>query len=353
MLENPEPDALDFIDEFKLNLFSDEIFVFTPNGELKTLPSGATALDFAYEIHTEIGHTCIGTKVNNKLVALSHQLKSGDQVEIITSKKNKPQKDRLNFVITARAKSKIKGSIRSQQKEAASEGKEIFERKLKRYKITANTDNLNKILAFYGLNDGQDFYYRIAKDNIDLTKLKEFTKDRGKIKKSPVKQEKGKTLEELVRQTRGKKDTLVIGDELQKIDYKLSKCCNPISGDDVFGFITINEGIKIHRVNCPNAIQLMSNYAYRIVKARWTSQELIAFLAGLKLTGIDDLGLVSNVTKIISKDLNVNMRSIGFDSKDGIFEGTIMLYVHDTDHLTNLINKILKVKGISTVDRIH
>ena len=159
MLENPEPDALDFIDEFKLNLFSDEIFVFTPKGELKTLPSGATALDFAYEIHTEIGHTCIGTKVNNKLVALSHQLKSGDQVEIITSKKNKPQKDRLNFVITARAKSKIKGSIRSQQKEAANDGKEIFERKLKRYKITLNTDNLNKILAFYGLNDGQDFYY--------------------------------------------------------------------------------------------------------------------------------------------------------------------------------------------------
>lgn len=188
---------------------------------------------------------------------------------------------------------------------------------------------------------------------IDLTKLKEFTNNQGLTKKALPKKETGKTLEELVKQTRGKKDSLVIGDELQKIDYKLSKCCNPIPGDDVFGFITISEGIKIHRINCPNAIQLMSNYAYRIVKARWTSQELIAFLAGLKLTGIDDVGLVSNVTKIISKDLNVNMRSIGFDSNDGVFEGTIMLYVHDTDHLTNLINELSKVNGISTVERIH
>jgi len=353
MLENPEPDALDFIDEFKLNLFSDEIFVFTPKGDLKTLPTGATALDFAYEIHTEIGHTCIGTKVNRKLVALSYQLKSGDQIEIITSKKNKPQKDRLNYVITARAKSKIKGAIRSQQKASASEGKEIFERKLKRYKINLNTENLNKILAFYGIGDSQELYYRIAMEIIDLTKLKEFTNNQGLTKKALPKKETGKTLEELVKQTRGKKDSLVIGDELQKIDYKLSKCCNPIPGDDVFGFITISEGIKIHRINCPNAIQLMSNYAYRIVKARWTSQELIAFLAGLKLTGIDDVGLVSNVTKIISKDLNVNMRSIGFDSNDGVFEGTIMLYVHDTDHLTNLINELSKVNGISTVERIH
>jgi GTP pyrophosphokinase len=183
--------------------------------------------------------------------------------------------------------------------------------------------------------------------------LKDFTLEQGKIKSSPKKAKPGKSLEELVKKTRGKSHTLVIGEELQKIDYKLSPCCNPIPGDDVFGFITISEGIKIHRVSCPNAIQMMSNNAYRIVKARWTNQELIAFLVGLKITGIDDMGLVNNITKIISTDLNVNMRSIGFDSDDGVFEGTIMLYIQDTNHLTDLMKKLKKVKGVNGVERIH
>lgn len=353
LLENPEPDALDFIDDFKMNLFADEIFIFTPKGDLKTLPTGATALDFAYDVHTQIGNQCIGTKVNRRLVPLSHVLKSGDQVEIITSRKNKPKEDRLNYVITARAKSKIKASIKADQKKAAGEGREILERKMKNLKITADDSNINKLLVFYGIRDSQDLYYRVAIGKLDLKRLKEFTQEQGKIKKSPSKPKSEKTLEELVKRTRGKTDTLVIGEELQKIDYKLSPCCNPIPGDDVFGFITINEGIKIHRVSCPNAIQLMSNYAYRIVKARWTNQELIAFLAGLKITGIDDMGIVSSITKIISTDLNVNMRSLGFDTDDGVFEGTIMLYVHDTNHLTDLINNLKKVKGVNKVDRIH
>ncbi|MBL4755487.1 MAG: bifunctional (p)ppGpp synthetase/guanosine-3',5'-bis(diphosphate) 3'-pyrophosphohydrolase [Flavobacteriales bacterium] len=353
LLENPEPDALDFIDDFKMNLFSDEIFVFTPKGELITLPAGATALDFAYEIHTQIGNQCIGTKVNRRLVPLSSELKSGDQVEVITSIKNRPKEDRLKYVITARAKSKIKASIKAEQKKAAVDGREILERKLKNLKINADVANINKLLQFYGIRDSQDLYYRVAIGNLDLKKLKEFTQEQGSIKTSPTKPKSGKSLEELVKRTRGKSDTLVIGEELQKIDYKLAPCCNPIPGDDVFGFITINEGIKIHRVNCPNAIQLMSNYAYRIVKARWTNQELIAFLAGLKITGIDDMGIVNNITKIISTDLNVNMRSLGFDSEDGVFEGTIMLYVHDTTHLTDLITNLKKVKGVSRVERIH
>jgi len=353
LLENPEPDALDFIDDFKMNLFSDEIFVFTPMGELRTLPAGATALDFAYDIHSQIGNQCIGTKVNLRLVPLSHELKSGDQVEVITSKKNKPKEDRLNYVITARAKTKIKASIKAEQKKAAIDGKEILERKMKNLKIHVDSANINKLLVFYGLKDSQDMFYRVAIGNLDLKKLKDFTLEQGKIKSSPNKAKSGKSLEELVKKTRGKSQTLVIGEELQKIDYKLSPCCNPIPGDDVFGFITISEGIKIHRVNCPNAIQMMSNNAYRIVKARWTNQELLAFLVGLKITGIDDMGLVNNITKIISTDLNVNMRSIGFDSDDGIFEGTIMLYVQDTNHLTGLIDKLKKVEGVKGVDRIH
>lgn len=353
LLKNPEPDALDFIDDFKMNLFSDEIFVFTPMGDLRTLPAGATALDFAYDIHTQIGNQCIGTKVNRRLVPLSHELKSGDQVEIITSKKNKPKEDRLKYVITARAKSKIKASIKAEQKKAAVDGREILERKMKNLKIHVDSANINKLLSFYGVKDSQDMFYRVAIGNLDLKKLKEFTLEQGKIKSSPRKAKPGRSLEELVKRTRGKSDTLVIGEELQKIDYKLSPCCNPISGDDVFGFITIAEGIKIHRVNCPNAIQMMSNNAYRIVKARWTNQELIAFLVGLKITGIDDMGIVNSITKIISTDLNVNMRSIGFESDDGIFEGTIMLYVQDTTHLTDLMKKLKKVKGVNGVERIH
>jgi len=345
LLENPEPDALDFMDDFRLNLFADEIFVFTPKGELKTLPLGATALDFAYEIHSEVGNKCIGTKVNRKLVPLSHQLKSGDQVEIITSNKHTPKEDRLKYVITGRAKSKIKAALKAEERIAAREGKEILERKMKHAKIHFTKENINELLKFYTVTSSQELFYRVAQGNLDLKKLKTFTLEKGSIKKTPQKRARKNTLEELVLKTRGKSDTLVIGEELQKIDYKLSQCCNPIPGDDVFGFITIGEGIKIHRINCPNAISLMSNYAYRIVKARWTSQEMLAFLAGIKLTGIDEVGVVNNITKTISKDLNVNMRSIGFSSDDGVFEGTIMVYVQDTKHLTN--------RGVQTVERIH
>ncbi len=352
MLENPDSNALDFIDDFKLNLFADEIFVFTPKGELKTLPVNSTALDFAYEIHSAVGSRCIGAKINHRLVPISHKLNSGDQVEILTSEKQSPKEDWLSFVVTAKAKSKIKTALKEEKKILADQGKEILERKLRHIKMGASDFNMNDVLLYYKLPSAFEFYYRIAMDAVDLKQLreaidfKETNKHRTQTRTEP-------TLEELVRNVRGSSDMLVIGENLDKIDYKLSPCCNPIPGDDVFGFITINEGIKIHRVNCPNAIQLMSNYAYRIVKAKWTGQKQLSFLAGIRITGMDDVGVVNNITKVISSELKVNMRSISIDSNEGLFEGTIMLFVNDTEHLTKLMKKLKALNGILGVSRIN
>jgi len=351
MLENPDPNALEFIDDFKLNLFSDEMFVFTPKGDMKTLPVNSTALDFAFEIHTKVGEHCIGAKVNHKLVPLSHELASGDQVEILTSSKQVPKDDWLSFVITAKAKSKIKNSLKDQRKKIAEEGKEIMSRKFDRHKLDFNNQVINEFCAFLKLPSSQELFYRAALGNVDVEEIKEFIK----FRESPVKKRRkaeAPKIEQLVTSARGKTDMLVIGDDLQKLDYNLAPCCNPIPGDDVFGFITVGEGIKIHRVNCPNAIKLLSNYAYRVVKAKWVNDQLISFLAGLKITGTDELGIVNNITKVISNENNVNMRSINFDTDDGLFEGTIMIYVHDTKHLNHLISNLKKVKGINRVERI-
>ncbi|HVA98256.1 MAG TPA: bifunctional (p)ppGpp synthetase/guanosine-3',5'-bis(diphosphate) 3'-pyrophosphohydrolase [Bacteroidia bacterium] len=352
LLESPEDNAMDFIDDFKLNLFAEEIFVFTPKGEMKSLPANATALDFAFDIHTKVGEKCIGAKVNHKLVPLSYKLKSGDQAEIITSNKQTVKEDWLQYVVTARAKSKIKNALKEEKRKIAIDGKEILERKCNHIKLDFTTKNINALVNYYKLPSSQELYYRVAKGNIDLKMLKNFSKNIDKQHLLPLVKKTENTLEQLVTNARGKSDMLVLGENMQKIDYKLSPCCTPIPGDDVFGFITVGEGIKIHRVNCPNAIQLMSNYAYRIVKAKWTSQELISFLAGIKITGIDEVGIVNNITKIISNELNVNMRSISFDSNDGTFEGTVMAFVHDTTHLTALIKKLSKVNGVLQVTRI-
>lgn len=352
LLDSPESNALDFIDDFKLNLFSDEIFVFTPGGDMKTLPSGATALDFAFEIHTDLGSKCIGAKVNHKLVPLSHKLRSGDQAEILTSNKQTPKEDWLSYVVTAKAKSKIKTALKEEKKKFGEDGKEILMRKFRHLKIDFNHDNINELLAYYKIPTSLELYYRIAKGVIDVQDLKEFVEDKGSIKAKTPQKIETKSLEQMVQNIRGSSDMLVIGESLDKIDYKLSPCCSPIPGDDVFGFITINDGIKIHRTNCPNAIQLMSNYAYRIVKAKWTNQHQIAFLAGVRMTGIDEVGVVNKISKVISSELKVNMRSISIESNDGIFEGTIMLFVHDTHHLDKLIQKLKEIHGILTVSRI-
>ena len=353
LLENPDSNALDFIDDFKLNLFSDEMFVFTPKGELKTLPGNATALDFAFEIHSDVGSKCIGAKVNHKLVPLSYKLRSGDQVEILTSNKQTPKEDWLSYVVTAKAKSKIKTALKEEKKKLAEDGKEILERKFRHLKLELNHENLNELLAYYKIPTSLELFYRVAKGIIDVQDLKEFAIEKGGIKaRTPAKQDAPVSLEQLVKNVRGSSDNLVIGENLERIDYKLSPCCNPIPGDDVFGFITVNEGIKIHRVSCPNAIRLMSNYAYRIVKAKWTNQQQIAFLAGVRLTGLDDVGVVNKISKVISSELKVNMRSISIESNDGIFEGKIMLFVHDTAHLDKLIKKLKEIHGILTVGRI-
>jgi GTP pyrophosphokinase len=351
MLENPDPNALEFMDDFKLNLFSDELFAFTPKGDMKTLPVGATALDFAFEIHTKVGEQCIGAKVNFKLVPLSYDLKSGDQVEILTSNKQTPKEDWLGYVITAKAKSKIKSSLKEQRKKVAEQGREIMERKFYKHKLDFTLQNVNDFCQFLKLPSSQELFYRAALGNVDQKEIKEYLR----YKNNPVKPSRKSTspkIEQLVTNARGSSDMLVIGDDMQKLDYKLSPCCNPIPGDDVFGFVTLNEGIQIHRVNCPNATELMSNYAYRVVKAKWTNQESISFLAGIKITGTDEVGIVNNITKIISNELNVNMRSISFDTNDGIFEGAVMVFVNDTNHLTELMKKLKKVSGVLTVNRV-
>ena len=352
ILENPESNALDFIDDFKLNLFSEEMFVFTPKGELRTLPANSTTLDFAFDIHSDIGYKCIGAKVNHKLVPLSYQLHSGDQVEIITSGKQTPKDDWLNFVTTAKAKSRIKLALKEEKRKIAEEGREILEKKFKSLKINLNTANINELLAFYRVPTSLDLYYKIAKGLVDLVDLKEFIIEKSNIKPKNIPKIESNSLEDMVKLARGSSEMLIIGENMDKMDYKLSSCCNPIPGDDVFGFITVNDGIKIHRTNCPSAMQLMSNFAYRIVKAKWTSQKEIAFLAGVRLTGIDEVGVVNNITRVISSQLKVNMRSISIDSNDGVFDGTIMLFVHNTDHLTTLMKQLEKVNGILTVHRI-
>lgn len=352
VLNSPEQNALDFLDDFKMNLFSDEIFIFTPKGTLIQLPYNATALDFAFEIHSDLGASCIGAKVNHKLVPLSHQLQNGDQVEIITSSKQTPKEDWLSFVVTAKARSKIKSSLKEEKRKVAEEGKEMLERKLKSLKITYNTDNINKLANYFKYASSQDLFYNFAKGVIDMKHLKEFVaSEKGVDQHTSQFNSHASGLMEKI----NKKDqeTLLIGDEFQKIDYTLSACCNPIPGDNVFGFVTVNEGIKIHRTNCPNASKLMANYGYRIIKAKWTSQKELAFLTGLQIVGIDDVGLINKITTVISQEFKINIRSITIGSNEGIFEGSIMVFVNDTEQLEHLIRSLKQIKGITSVTRFE
>ena len=354
LLEKPETNALDFLDDFKLNLFAEEIFVFTPKGELKTLPANATSLDFAYEIHTQVGNKCIGAKVNNKLVPLSYQLKSGDQVEILSSNKQKPKDEWLGFVVTAKAKSKIKLALRNEKIKVAEEGKEILNKRLDLLKVANNKVNQHKLVKFFNLKNYQELCYQTATGSLSSKMLKEAIGADKEVKEQPsiIKKSGQKTLEEIVQEIRGKSASLVVGQGIDRLDYKTAACCNPIPGDDVCGFITLDEGIIIHRTNCPSAIQLMSNFGTRIVKAKWTNSESLSFLAGIRVTGIDEVGIVNNITRIISNELNVNMRSLSFDTNDGVFEGTIQVFVNDTHHLTDLINKLKHVGGVLKVFRM-
>ena len=351
LLENPEANAVDFIDDFKLNLFSGEIYVFTPAGDLKTLPKSATALDFAFEIHTEVGRTCLGVKVNGKLVPLSHILKSGDQVEVITSKKQTPKKDWLTFVVTARAKSKIKTSLKEEKKTIGKEGREKLERKLKQLKIKLDKNTETELVRYFQIGDSLELFYRIGTGVISNNELKDFAKSRtigwytsikNKISRSP----KSKTIKE-------EDKIIVFGNDDEVFDYKLSKCCNPIPGDEIFGFTTVEEGIKVHRATCPNAIEMRSNYDYRLIIARWVSKDSIDFIAYLNLKGIDRIGLMNNVTKVISAQMNVNIKAVNIKSNDGLFEGEITLKIHNVNFLNSLIKKLKKIDGLQTIERSY
>lgn len=354
-LENDNANAVDFVEEFKLNLYSKEIFVFTPKGELKSLPKGATPLDFAFSIHTEIGSKTRGAKVNGKLVPLNAQLHSGDQVEVITSENAKPTQNWLNYATTARARSKIKTALKEAKKAIAEEGKEVLRRKLKSQKINLNEDTVNKLVTFFKLKTSLDLYYRVGSGLIDNIKLKEFAASynnafisffKNKIRRSPIPESIDK--EELSSNL----DTLVFGKDEEKLPYKLSPCCNAIPGDEVFGFISINDGIKVHKKNCPNAISLQSNYAYRIMAAHWIDASQEEFAAEIALNGLDNLGLVSNITKVISNQMNVNMRAINFNTDGGTFNGKIKVVVKNNDTLKKLIGNLKHINGIEKVSRL-
>ncbi len=354
-LEQSDASALEFVDDFRGNLFNEEVFVFTPRGELKTLPHGATALDFAFDIHTEVGGKCLGAKVNQKLVPLNHVLKNGDQVEILTSNKQKPNEGWLRFVVSSKAKSKIKDLLKEERKASAAEGKEIVKRKLKQLKLQLTQETIDQLVAYFDAKTPLEFFFQVGLGKIDATSIKRFKDVRDEAdSKEKARATDAKEVEKTLKTAKGTDhDMLLIGEDMDVIDYKLSKCCNPIPGDSVFGFVTVNEGIKIHRTSCPNAAELMSNYGYRVVKAKWTSQKEIAFLAGLTIVGTDRIGLINSITTIISNELKVNMRSMTIDTDNGIFEGNIKLYVNDTRHLDELMKKLEKVPGVVNVTRFN
>ncbi len=355
LLEKQDLSALEFVDDFRGNLFNEEVFVFTPKGELKTLPNGATALDFAFDIHTDIGAKCIGAKVNQKLVPINHILKNGDQIEILTSSKQKPKEDWLRFVISPKAKSKVKELLKENKRYLVDEGKEILARKLKQLKIDGNSRVFEQMRAYFNVPSQFELHFRVGKGLItvnDLKRFKEF-KPSSPLKTKPHSEVPDvRTIEQEIYKAKGRhEDTLLIGEDMDVVEYKLAKCCTPIPGDDVFGFVTVNEGIKIHRTTCPNATELLANHGNRVIKAKWTSQHEVAFLTGLKVVGTDRVGLINDVSKVISEELKVNMSSLSFKSDQGIFNGEIMLYVNDTRHLEMLITKLEKVEGVVMVTR--
>lgn len=356
-LENSTPNAVDFVEDFKLNLYAKEIYVFTPKGEIKSLPKGATALDFAFSIHSEVGIKTRGTRVNGKLVPLNFVLKSGDQVEIITSPNQKPNSQWLDFVTTSRARNKIKNMLNEDVKRIAEDGKEVLTRKLRHLKITLNEKVINELVNFFKLKTSLDLFYKIGIGSIDNQGLKDFAAQKNntlinffknKIKRTPSIAPEDMSKNELSKNF----DLLVFGANQDKLDYKLANCCNPIPGDDVFGFITINDGIKVHRTNCPNAIGMQSNYAYRIIKAKWIDSSQEEFKAKLYITGMDTKGLTNEITRVISNVMNINIQSISLNSEAGIFKGEIGVIVSNNSLLKEIIKKIKSIDGIDKVVRI-
>ena len=354
VLENPESNSLEFLDDFKMNLFSSEMMIFTPKGDAKIMPVKATALDLAFEIHSKIGYKCIGAKVNYKLVPLSHELKSGDQVEILTSEKQSPKYEWLNYVITAKAKTRIKEAFKKERKEAVQNGEKKLEEALNQKKLTINAKILKKLQDHYNIINRDELYFRIGKNTIRLENLNEILSDKTTNKwvrywRLSFGQDDNK---QILNGIKGKKSPKImdLSDEQQE-KYQVATCCNPIPGDDVVGYRNEQDKLILHSRNCPLAIRLMSSHGDKIVSANWESHKILSYLVMITLSGIDQIGIVSKITKAISNDQNVNMRSIHFESHDGIFEGTIYLYIYNTEALNNIMSDLNKIKGVYNVTR--
>ena len=354
-LESNESNAVDFVEEFKLNLYSEEIFVFTPAGELKSLPKNATSLDFAFSIHTQVGLKTRGVKVNGKLVPLNYKLQSGDRVEILTSEKTKPTANWLDYATTARAKNKIKSSLNDEKKKLAEDGREILRRKLKQLKISLNDSTINELITFFKLKTSLDLFYRVGINTIDNPMIKKYAASRSNILMSFLKnriRRKTKEIDLNKDEITLKYDMLVFGNDEEKLEYKLSPCCNPIQGDTVFGFLTINDGIKVHKINCPNSLSLQSNYAYRIINAKWIDSTEQNFTVKINISGIDTFGLANNITKVISDNMNVNMKKLNFETNSGVFSGSITMSVNSNNYAIKVMDKIKKLNGVEKVKRI-
>jgi GTP diphosphokinase / guanosine-3',5'-bis(diphosphate) 3'-diphosphatase len=354
VLAQDDTDSVNFLQDFKTSFLGEEIYVYTPKGEVKMLPMGSTALDFAFAIHSAIGSKCIGAKVHHKLVPISHKLRSGDQVEIITSNKQKPSEDWLNFVVTSKAKNKIRDALREEKKQIADDGKYTLQRKIEGMGAAYTPGNIDEVVQFYKLNSHLDLFYKIAIKSIDLKELKDFQVlgDRLEFPKAkPIVTEV--TYDATQPKPVSKKDSelVIFGESSDKIMYQLAKCCNPIPGDDVFGYVSTGKGLIIHRTSCPNAAQLLANYGHRVVKTKWAKNKEISFLTGLKIIGMDDVGVVHKITNIISGELKINIAGLTIESREGLFEGTIKVFVHDKEELEELVDRLKSLNGIQTVDR--
>ena len=352
IFENSEANAVDFVEDFKLNLYSKEIFVFTPNGEIKSLPKGATPLDFAFYIHTGVGLKTRGAKVNNKLVPLNYVLKSGETVEIITAENVKPTKNWLNYATTAKARSKIKNALKEETKTVAAEGKEILVRKLKQLKITLNEEVMNEMVSYFKTKTSLDIYYQAGTGEISNQMLKDFVSHRtsffGLFKNKAVK----KSTDEPIYSPNVHYDSIVFGKEEESLDYTFSKCCNPIPGDPIFGFVTINEGVKVHKKTCPNAISMQSNYAYRIIQAKWVKSDERDFKVSLKISGIDRDGLISDISKVILDSKFVKLTNINIDTEGNVFSGKVSISINNNATLKKLMQDIKNIKGVDKVNRL-
>ena len=353
-LSSQDTNSIDFLQDFKTSFLAEEIYVYTPKGDIKMLPTGATALDFAFNVHTAVGSKCIGAKVNHKLVPIGHKLRSGDQIEIITSAKQKPSQEWLKLVVTSKAKQKIKDTLKEEKRKVAEDGKHILQKKLEAIGGMMTQHNMEELAAYYKLNSSLDLLYDIAIKKIDLKELKDFSASGDRLfPPKPVKVEPEQKHETDHHKTHDKKDAelIIFGESSDKIMYTLANCCKPIPGDDVFGFVSSTEGLKIHRTNCPNAARLLANYGHRVVKTKWAKNKEISFLTGLKIVGLDDVGVIHKITNLISGEMKFNISAMTIEAKDGIFQGNLKIFVHDKDELDELCNRLLSLPGIERVDR--